>query len=191
MLERGGFIHKEMAGAYSFLRLGLRVLTKIENIIRKEMNEILGQEILMTIFQPKKIWEETGRWSGEIGKEIMYKCEGNKEIGLGPTHEEMLTNIIRKYINSFEDLPTYIYQIQTKFRKEARARSGILRGREFKMKDLDPVKQVIISFRSYEDMNKFAKLIDQPLTAKTQSVWYPKAEIDRAFDKIYTSRDES
>ena len=151
LLERGGFIHKEMAGAYSFLPLGLRVLTKIENIIRKEMNEILGQEILMTIFQPKKIWEETGRWHGEIGDKIMYKCEGNKEIGLGPTHEEMLTNIIRKYINSFEDLPTYIYQIQTKFRKEARARSGILRGREFKMKDLYSFHTSESDFKKYYD----------------------------------------
>ena len=154
LLERGGFVHKEMAGAYSFLPLGLRVLTKIENIIRQEMNQISGQEILMTIFQPKKIWEETGRWSGEIGDKIMYKCEGNKEIGLGPTHEEMLTNIIRKYINSFEDLPAYIYQIQTKFRKEARARSGILRGREFKMKDLYSFHASESDFKKYYDKVK-------------------------------------
>jgi len=154
LLERAGFVHKEMAGAYTFLPLGLRVLTKIENIIREEMNRISGQEVLMTIFQPKKIWEETGRWSGEIGKQVMYKCKGNKEIGLGPTHEEMLTNIIRSYISSFEDLPVYIYQIQTKFRKEARARSGILRGREFRMKDLYSFHASETDFQKYYDKSK-------------------------------------
>jgi prolyl-tRNA synthetase len=154
LLERAGFIHKEMAGAYSFLPLGLRVLTKIENIIREEMNKISGQEVSMTIFQPKKLWEETGRWSGEIGKQVMYKCKGNKEIGLGPTHEEMLTNIIRSYVNSFEDLPVYIYQIQTKFRKEARARSGILRGREFEMKDLYSFHVSEADFQNYYEKTK-------------------------------------
>ena len=162
LLERAGFIHKEMAGAYSFLPLGLRVLTKIENIIREEMNKISGQEVSMTIFQPKKLWEETGRWSGEIGKQVMYKCEGNKEIGLGPTHEEMLTNIIRSYINSFEDLPVYIYQIQTKFRKEARARSGILRGREFEMKDLYSFHTSEVDFQKYYEKTKksYIKIFD-------------------------------
>jgi len=151
-----------MAGAYSFLPLGLRVLTKIENIIREEMNKISGQEVSMTIFQPKKLWEETGRWSGEIGKQVMYKCEGNKEIGLGPTHEEMLTNIIRSYINSFEDLPVYIYQIQTKFRKEARARSGILRGREFEMKDLYSFHTSEVDFQKYYEKTKksYIKIFD-------------------------------
>jgi len=162
LLERAGFIHKEMAGAYSFLPLGLRVLTKIENIIREEMNKISGQEVSMTIFQPKKLWEETGRWSGEIGKQVMYKCEGNKEIGLGPTHEEMLTNIIRSYVNSFEDLPVYIYQIQTKFRKEARARSGILRGREFEMKDLYSFHTSEVDFQKYYEKTKksYIKIFD-------------------------------
>ena len=154
LLEKAGFVHKEMAGVYTFLPLGLRVITKIENIIREEMNKISGQEVLMTIFQPKKIWEETGRWSGEIGKQVMYKCEGSKEIGLGPTHEEMLTNIIRSYINSFEDLPVHIYQIQTKFRKEARARSGILRGREFKMKDLYSFHTSESDFKKYYEKAK-------------------------------------
>ena len=149
LLLRGSFIYKEMAGAYTYLPLGLRVLRKIENIIREEMEKIGGREILMTIFQPKKLWEETGRWSKEIGK-VMYKCkEDGKEIGLGPTHEEMLTDIIRHYVKSYEDLPLYIYQIQTKFRKEPRARSGLLRGREFDMKDLYSFHSSQQDFKKY------------------------------------------
>jgi prolyl-tRNA synthetase len=136
LLIRAGFIYKEMAGVYTFLPLGLRVLKNIENIIREEMNSIGGQEILMTVLQPKSLWQETDRWSKEIGK-VMYKCkEAGREVGLGPTHEEMLTDIIRRYIKSYPELPLYIYQIQTKFRKEPRPRSGLLRGREFAMKDL-------------------------------------------------------
>lgn len=136
LLIRAGFIYKEMAGVYTFLPLGLRVLRKIEEIIREEMNSIGGQEILMTVLQPKSLWQETDRWLKEIGK-VMYKCKENgKEVGLGPTHEEMLTDIIRRYIKSYTELPLAIYQIQTKFRKEQRARSGLLRGREFAMKDL-------------------------------------------------------
>ena len=155
LLVRGGFIYKEMAGAYTYLPLGLRVLRKIENIVREEMEGIGGREILMTIFQPKKLWEETGRWSKEIGK-VMYKCkEDSKEIGLGPTHEEMLTGIIRHYLKSYTELPLYLYQIQTKFRKEPRARSGLLRGREFNMKDL-------YSFHSSQgDFKKYYQKVTQ------------------------------
>jgi prolyl-tRNA synthetase len=149
LLLRAGFIYKEMAGVYSYLPLGLKVLKKIENIIREEMNRIGGQEILMTVLQPKKLWEETGRWSKEIG-EAMYKCrEDTKEIGLGPTHEEMLTDIVRHYVKSYTDLPLYLYQIQTKFRKEPRARSGLLRGREFAMKDLYSFHDSEEDFKKY------------------------------------------
>lgn len=151
LLTRAGFIHKEMAGAYTYLPLGLIVLRKIENIIREEMINIGGKEILMTIFQPRILWEATGRWTGGMG-DIMYKCEDG-EIGLGPTHEEMLTNIIGHYISSYRDLPQYIFQIQTKFRKELRAKSGLLRGREFSMKDL-------YSFHaSQEDFVKYYKKV--------------------------------
>jgi len=155
LLLRAGFIYKEMAGVYSYLPLGLKVLKKIENIIREEMNKIGGKELLMTVLQPKKLWEETGRWSKEIG-EAMYKCrEDSKEIGLGPTHEEMLTDIIRHYVKSYTELPLYLYQIQTKFRKEPRARSGLLRGREFAMKDL-------YSFHSSEeDFKKYYQKVIQ------------------------------
>ncbi|NCO80263.1 hypothetical protein GW869_00575 [bacterium] len=153
-LRRAGFIYKEMAGTYTYLPLGLRVLRKIENIIREEMENISGQELLMTVFQPRKIWEETDRWSKEIGK-VMYKTrEDNSEIGLGPTHEEMITDIIRNYIKSYKDLPIAIFQIQTKFRKEPRARSGLLRGREFDMKDLYSFHDSEEDFKKYYEQVK-------------------------------------
>lgn len=153
LLIRGGFIYKEMAGVYTYLPLGLLVLRKIENIVRKEIEKIGGKEILMTVFQPKNLWDETGRWSQGIG-EIMYKCEEDGQIvGLGPTHEEMLTDIVRHYVNSYKDLPLYLYQIQAKFRKELRAKSGLLRGREFSMKDL-------YSFHaSQEDLQRYYKKV--------------------------------
>jgi len=148
-LIRAGFIYKEMSGAYTFLPLGLRVLEKIENIIKEEMENVGGQRILMTVLQPRNLWEETGRWSKEIG-EVMYKCkDDDKEVGLGPTHEEMLTDIIRHYVKSYEDLPLSVYQIQTKFRKEPRAKSGLLRGREFQMKDLYSFHSSLEDFRKY------------------------------------------
>lgn len=156
LLIRGGFIHKEMAGVYSYLPLGLKVLKNIGNIIREEMDNIGGQEIAMTVFQPKHLWEETGRWSKTVG-EVMYKCkEGNKEIGLGPTHEEMLTDIIRRHVKSYTELPLYIYQIQIKFRKEPRARSGLLRGREFLMKDLYSFHSSEKDFKRYYEIVKKA-----------------------------------
>ena len=157
LLQRAGFIHKEMAGVYSFLPLGLLVLRKIENIIREEMERVLGQEILMSVLQSKEIWEKTGRWSNGVGKEVMYKCKmGNKEIGLGPTHEEMLTNIVKNYVKSYEDLPIYVFQIQTKFRKEVRAKSGLLRGREFGMKDLYSFHAAEHDFKDYYEKVKEA-----------------------------------
>jgi prolyl-tRNA synthetase len=135
-LIRSGFVHKHMAGVYAFLPLGLRVLKKIENIIREEMNKIDGQEIHLNVLQPKELWDETGRW--EEMAEIIYRLTDarNKELGLAPTHEEELTDIVRKNVSSYKDLPFALYQFQTKFRNEARAKSGLLRGREFPMKDL-------------------------------------------------------
>jgi len=151
LLIRAGFIHKVMAGAYDYLPLGLRVLRKIENIVREEMNAIDGQEISMTILQPKKLWQETNRWDESIGKEVMYKCKdaSGKEVGLGPTHEEPVTEIVRQFIHSYEDLPLSVYQIQTKFRKELRPKSGLLRGREFDMKDLYSFHASIVDFEEY------------------------------------------
>lgn len=135
LLIRGGFIDKEMAGVYSFLPLGLKVLKKIENIIREEINAIGGQEILMPALQPRELWEETQRWEA---MDVLYRFQDQQKkwLALGPTHEEVLTDIIRKNISSYKDLPFYLYQIQTKFRDELRAKAGLLRGREFLMKDL-------------------------------------------------------
>lgn len=149
LLIRGGFIYKEMAGVYTYLPLGLLVLRKIENIVREEIEKIGGKEILMTVLQPKNLWDETGRWSQGIGN-IMYKCEEDGQaLGLGPTHEEMLTDIVRHYVNSYKDLPLYLYQIQTKFRKELRVKSGLLRGREFVMKDLYSFHSSPEDFKKY------------------------------------------
>ncbi len=151
LLLRGGFVDKSMAGVYTYLPLGLRVLNKIENIIREEINAIGGQEILMPALQNKKDWEITGRWDIDVMMKV--KTFFDKEYGLGWTHEEVVTPLAKKYIKSYKDFPFFVYQIQTKFRSEKRAKSGILRGREFSMKDL-------YSFHtSEEDLNKFYDVV--------------------------------
>jgi len=137
LLIRAGFIHKEMAGVYSFLPLGLRVFKKIENVIREEMNSIGGQEITLTALQDPEIWKKSGRWD-DAAIDVWFKTalKAGGEIGLGTTHEEPLTSLMTEYIASYKDLPRYVYQFQTKFRNELRAKSGIMRVREFVMKDL-------------------------------------------------------
>lgn len=155
LLQRAGFIYKEMAGVYSFLPMGLMVLNKISNIVREEIQAIGGQEVDMAILQPKVLWQKTDRWDKGIGKEVMYKVEDEKmEVGLGPTHEEMLTDIVKNHIESFEDLPFSAFQIQTKFRKEARAKSGLLRGREFLMKDLYSFHATTDDFKDFYEKSK-------------------------------------
>lgn len=135
-LIRAGFVHKHMAGAYALLPLGLKVCQKIENIVREEMNAVGGQEILMNVLQPKELWEETDRWNSAV--DIFYKLKDSrgKELNLAPTHEEEVIDIVRRNISSYKDLPIALYQIQTKFRNEPRVKSGLLRGREFLMKDM-------------------------------------------------------
>ena len=137
LLIRAGYIHKEMAGVYSFLPLGLRVLNNIVEIIRKEMNVLGGQEMSMTALQNKEVWEKSGRWSDDV-LDVWFKTElkNKTELGLSTTHEEPLTAIMQGFIKSYRDLPKYAYQFQTKFRNETRAKSGIMRAREFLMKDL-------------------------------------------------------
>lgn len=137
LLIRAGYIHKEMAGVYSYLPLGLRVQNKIVGIIREEMNAIGGQELYLTALQDPKVWETTGRWSDEaVDNWFKTKIKVGGEAGLAFTHEEPLTRVMKDHIRSYKDLPFSVYQFQTKFRNEARAKSGILRGREFLMKDL-------------------------------------------------------
>ncbi len=136
LLTRAGFVEKQMAGVYNYLPLGLRTFRKIENIIREEINAIGGQEILMPVLQSKELWQQTGRWASVESIMYQFKDHHGSEIGLGTTHEEVVTDIVKKHIVSYKDLPLALYQIQTKFRDEKRAKSGLLRGREFVMKDL-------------------------------------------------------
>ncbi|MDD5589758.1 MAG: His/Gly/Thr/Pro-type tRNA ligase C-terminal domain-containing protein [Candidatus Portnoybacteria bacterium] len=135
LLTRAGFIDKLGAGIYSFLPLGLRSLNKIENIIRQEMDAVGGQEILMPALHPKENWQQTGRWENF---DALFRLKGpeDRDYALGATHEEIVVPLAKGLISSYKDLPLYLFQIQTKFRKEARAKSGLLRTREFRMKDL-------------------------------------------------------
>jgi len=137
LLIRGGFIYKEVAGAYVFLPLGMRVLEKINNIIHEEMQKAGGQLLHMTSLQDPDIWKATDRWNDET-VDVWFKSQLHVggEAGFGFTHEEPLTRLMKNHIDSYRDLPVYAYQIQTKFRNETRAKSGIMRGREFLMKDL-------------------------------------------------------
>lgn len=162
LLTRAGYIHKEMAGVYDFLPLGIRVIENIKNIIREELNQLGCEELQMTALQNPEPWEKTGRFSDQA-VDIWFKTNlaSGGELGLAPTHEEPIVNLMKSYISSYKDLPLYVYQFQTKFRNELRAKSGILRGREFLMKDL-------YSFHTNEeDLDKFY------------------AEVEVAYKKIY------
>lgn len=137
LLIRAGFINKEMAGVYDYLPLGRRVLQKVTQVIREEMDAVGGSEISMTALQQKDTWEASGRWSDEV-MDVWFKTKlaNGSELGLAPTHEEPLTKLMKNYISSYKDLPVYPYQFQIKFRNELRSKSGLMRGREFWMKDL-------------------------------------------------------
>ncbi len=137
LLIKAGFLNKEMAGVYSYLPLGLRVIKKIENIIREEMNAIGGQEMKTSIFQNKEIWEKSGRWSDEVVDNwFKTKLKNGGEVGLSFTNEEAHANILKQYVSSYKDLPIYTYDFKDIFRNETRSKSGILRGREFYWKAL-------------------------------------------------------
>lgn len=136
-LSRAGYVHKELAGVYDYLPLGLRVLDNIKTIVREELNKIGCEEVLMSTLQNPELWQKTDRW--DIKKmDVWFRTEltAGGELGLAPTHEEPFTEMMKTYIHSYKDLPVYTYQIQTKFRNELRAKSGIMRTREFIMKDL-------------------------------------------------------
>ena len=137
LLIQAGYISKEMAGVYTFLPLGLKVMENIKNIIREELNKIDCEEFQMTALQNPEPWQKTNRWDSEQ-MDIWFKTDlsAGGQLGLAPTHEEPITTLMKKYISSYKDLPVYAYQFQTKFRNELRAKSGILRTREFMMKDL-------------------------------------------------------
>ena len=163
LLTRAGYVHKEMAGVYDYLPLGLLVLDKIKAIIREEMNSVGSEEVLLSALQNPDLWEKTGRFSDQE-VDIWFKTElsSGGVVGLAPTHEEPITNLLKTYVSSYKDLPLSVFQIQNKFRNEKRAKSGILRGREFIMKDM-------YSFHATEeDLDKYY------------------AEVEKAYGRVYT-----
>ena len=157
LLIKAGFINKEMAGVYSYLPLGLKVLNNVNNIIRDEMNKLGGQEVLLSALQDKTAWEKSGRWDGKT-MDVWFKTQLNNdtELGLAFTHEEPLTVLMQNHIRSYKDLPAYPYQIQTKFRNETRAKSGIMRCREFLMKDMYSFSRDITEHEAFYNKAKIA-----------------------------------
>lgn len=156
LLIRAGYIHKEMAGVYALLPLGLRVVENIKAIVREEMNAIGGQELLMTSLQRKELWEGTGRWDDEV-VDVWFKSQlhAGGDVGFGWSHEEPIGDMMKNHLGSYKDLPVAVYQFQNKLRNELRAKSGIMRGREFLMKDL-------YSFHaSKEDLDAYYKKVQQ------------------------------
>lgn len=156
LLIKAGYINKEMAGVYAFLPLGKMVLDNVVQIVREEMDSIGGNEISLTALQQKAVWEVSGRWNDDV-MDVWFKTKlaSGSELGLAPTHEEPLTSLMRRFINSYKDLPVYPYQFQTKFRNELRSKSGLMRGREFLMKDL-------YSFsKSQEEHDAFYEVISE------------------------------
>lgn len=150
LLIRAGYVHKTMAGVYSYLPLGLKVIENIKQIVREEMNKISSQELVMSTLQSKDLWQETGRWSDEL-VDVWFKSklQDGTEVGFGWTHEEPIVDLLRNYLKSYKDLPISVYQFQNKLRNELRAKSGIMRGREFVMKDMYSVHA------SKEDLDKY------------------------------------
>ena len=150
LLIRAGYVHKTMAGVYSYLPLGLKVVENIKQIVREEMNKIDSQELVMSTLQNKELWQETGRWSDEL-VDVWFKShlQDGTEVGFGWTHEEPIVDLLRNYLKSYKDLPISVYQFQNKLRNELRAKSGIMRGREFVMKDMYSVHA------SKEDLDKY------------------------------------
>jgi prolyl-tRNA synthetase len=137
LLIQAGYVYKEMAGVYAYMPLGLKVLNNIISVIREEMNAIGGQELSLTALQDPRVWESSGRWDDTV-LDVWFKTKlkNDSELGLGTTHEEPLTDLVSSFVSSYRDLPFSAYQFQTKFRNETRAKSGIMRCREFIMKDL-------------------------------------------------------
>lgn len=153
LLVQAGFVSQLAAGIYTYLPLGLRVLNKIKVIVREEMNAVHGQEVLMPALIPKAPWETTKRWDA-IDVLFKLKGAGDKEFALGPTHEEVVTPLVQQFVKSYKDLPVSVYQIQDKFRNEARAKSGLLRGREFAMKDMYSFHTSLQDLEQYYDRVK-------------------------------------
>ena len=150
LLIRAGYVHKVMAGVYAYTPLGLKVLERIKQIVREEMNAVGGQELIMTSLQPPEVWQGTGRWS-DVAVDVWFKTalKDGSELGLAWSHEEAIVSMMSQYVHSYKDLPISVYQFQTKLRNELRAKSGIMRGREFVMKDMYSLHS------SQEDMDQY------------------------------------
>jgi prolyl-tRNA synthetase len=164
LLIRAGYVHKVMAGVYAYTPLGLRVLEKIKQIVREEMNAVGGQELIMTSLQPAELWESTGRWDDEA-VDVWFKTrlQDGTDLGLAWSHEEAIMSMLSQYINSYKDLPFSVYQFQTKLRNELRAKSGIMRGREFVMKDMYSVHATEEDMDNYYDLviEAYKKIFDR------------------------------
>jgi prolyl-tRNA synthetase len=157
LLIRAGFASKVMAGVYAYLPLGLRTLRKIENIVREEMDRIGGQEVFLPALHPCGPWKQTGGWEN-IDVLFKIKSRTGKDYALGQSHEEVVTPLVRDYVDSYKDLPLYVYQIQEKYRDELRAKSGVLRGREFGMKDMYSFHADQADFENFYETAKKAYL---------------------------------
>jgi len=150
LLIRAGFIHKEMAGVYAFLPLGLRVMEKIKQIITEEMDALGGEQVSLTALQNPEVWKKSGRWDDKVVDNwFKTKFVNGADAGIANTHEEPLTNLMKEYVNSWRDLPRYVYQFQTKFRNELRVKSGLIRVREFLMKDLYSFSRTEEEFKDF------------------------------------------
>ncbi len=196
LLTKAGYIDKLMAGVYSYLPLGVRVLNNIKQIVREEMEKVGGNEVLMPALQPKSLWSETGRWD-EI-KDILFqfKGRGGTDMCLGPTHEENIVDIARKRVSSYKDLPFALFQIQDKFRNEPRAKNGLLRGREFSMKDLYSFHTDIDDLRTYYDKVKQAYLdmyerLGMPVIAVEASGGSFSKEFSHEFQTLTASGEDT
>lgn len=164
LLIKAGYIHKEMAGVYAYLPLGLKVLENIKQVVREEMDAIGGQELIMTNLQARDLWEKTGRWDDKtVDIWFKTKLKDDSEIGLAWSHEEPIVQMIKQHVNSYKDLPISVYQFQTKLRNELRAKSGILRGREFLMKDMYSLSTDTAQHDKYYDqvIEAYKKIYDR------------------------------
>lgn len=178
-LVQGGFVDQLMAGSWTMLPLGQRVVSKIMDIIREEMNSLGAQELLLPLLHPKEIWNETGRW--DSAADVMYQLKDNRDrdFALSFTHEEIAMDLIRKHLTSYKELPVIFYQFSNKFRQELRATSGVLRGREFVMKDMYSVHA------SEEELNKFYESV-KPAYLKVFERLDLKARVTRASGGVFT-----
>jgi prolyl-tRNA synthetase len=175
LLIRAGFIHKEMAGVYAYLPLGLKVLENIKQIVREEMNQLGAQEIIMTNLQRQELWQVTNRWDDdEVDVWFKTSLKNGTPVGLAWSHEEPITDMMRNYLSSYRDLPANVYQFQTKLRNELRAKSGIMRGREFVMKDLYSYSQTEEQHKVFYDAvtEAYLKVFERVGIGKTTFVTY-------------------